>query len=60
MIREVQRIAEHSGLDLALQWDVCLEMIQWDGRVPSMPPLPGWNRSSPAPSRASPDPAGRG
>ena len=26
--------------DLALQWDVCIEMIQWDGRVPNMPPPP--------------------
>jgi hypothetical protein len=42
MIREVERIAKAiPARDLALQWDVCIEMIQWDGRVPSMPPLPG-------------------
>lgn len=41
MIREVGRVCAaipHS--DLALQWDVCIEMIQWDGRVPYMPPPP--------------------
>ena len=42
MIREVERISSAiPHRDLALQWDVCIEMIQWDGRLPHMPPLPG-------------------
>jgi hypothetical protein len=41
MIREVERIwAAIPHADLALQWDVCIEMIQWDGRVPYMPQPP--------------------
>ena len=41
MIREVQRIAAAiPHRDLALQWDVCIEMIQWDGRTPYMPAPP--------------------
>ncbi len=42
MLREVERICAaipHS--DLAIQWDVCIEMIQWDGRAPIMPAFPG-------------------
>jgi hypothetical protein len=42
MLREVERIcAAIPHGDLAIQWDVCIEMIQWDGRVPTMPPFPG-------------------
>jgi hypothetical protein len=42
MLREVERIcAAIPHRDLAIQWDVCIEMIQWDGRVPTMPPFPG-------------------
>ncbi|MFO7276360.1 MAG: hypothetical protein DIU56_004930 [Pseudomonadota bacterium] len=45
MIREVGRIcAAIPHRDLALQWDVCIEMIQWDGRVPYMPPPPDMER----------------
>src|SRR5262249_7955424 len=41
MLREVERIcAAIPHRDLAIQWDVCIEMIQWDGRMPTMPPLP--------------------
>ena len=41
MIREVERIAAAiPHRDLALQWDVCIEMIQWDGRTPYMPAPP--------------------
>ena len=41
MILEAQRIATAiPHRDLALQWDVCIEMIQWDGRVPYTPPPP--------------------
>jgi hypothetical protein len=41
MVREVERIcAAIPHRDLAIQWDVCIEMIQWDGRVPTMPPFP--------------------
>jgi methionine synthase II (cobalamin-independent) len=42
MQREVERIGTAiPHRDLAIQWDVCIEMIQWDGRVPTMPPFPG-------------------
>lgn len=41
MVREVERIcAAIPHRDLALQWDVCIEMIQWDGRFPTIPPIP--------------------
>ncbi len=45
MLREVQRICEvipHH--DLAIQWDVCIEMVQWDGRRESTPPFPGMDQ----------------
>jgi hypothetical protein len=32
------RIPHH---DLAIQWDVCHEMLMWDGRFPFMPRFPG-------------------
>jgi hypothetical protein len=42
MQREIERICTAiPHRDLAIQWDVCIEMIQWDGRVPTMPPFPG-------------------
>lgn len=42
MLREVERIcASIPHQDLAIQWDVCIEMIQWDGRTAMMPPFPG-------------------
>jgi methionine synthase II (cobalamin-independent) len=42
MLREVERIAATiPHQDLALQWDVCVEMLQWDGRWPVTPPFPG-------------------
>ena len=42
MLREVERIcAAIPHRDLAIQWDVCIEMIQWDGRMPTMPPFWG-------------------
>jgi len=41
MIREVERVcAAVQHRDLALQWDVCIEMIQWDGRLPRLPAPP--------------------
>jgi hypothetical protein len=42
MLREVERIASaipHD--DLAIQWDVCIEMVAWDGRRPNTPAFPG-------------------
>ena len=42
MLAEVARIAAaipHE--DLALQWDICNEMVQWDGRWELAPPFPG-------------------
>jgi hypothetical protein len=42
MLREVERICTAiPHRDLAIQWDVCIEMIQWDDRVPTRPPFPG-------------------
>ncbi len=42
MLREVAKIcAAIPHADLAIQWDVCIEMIQWDGRVAIMPSFPG-------------------
>jgi hypothetical protein len=42
MFSEVQRIADaipHD--DLAIQWDVCVEMVIWDGQPSIFPPFPG-------------------
>jgi hypothetical protein len=42
MLREVERIAKaipHD--DVAIQWDVCIEMLAWDGRWQNSPPFPG-------------------
>jgi hypothetical protein len=42
MLREVETIAAAIPRhDLAIQWDVCIEMIMWDGRMPNMPRFPG-------------------
>jgi methionine synthase II (cobalamin-independent) len=42
MLREVQSICSAiPHQDLAIQWDVCIEMIQWDARSALMPPFPG-------------------
>jgi len=30
--------------DLALQWDVCIEMVMWDGRWRGGPPFPGMDK----------------
>jgi hypothetical protein len=45
MLREVERIAEaipHESL--AIQWDVCIEMVIWDGRWPLAQPFPGMDQ----------------
>ena len=42
MLREVQRVCDAIPHEyLAIQWDVCIEMVQWDGRRQSSPPFPG-------------------
>lgn len=42
MIQEVRRIcAAIPHEDLAIQWDTCIEMIQWDGRFAWFPPFEG-------------------
>jgi hypothetical protein len=42
MLREVGRLcAAVPHRDLAIQWDVCVEMVQWDGRLPTTPPFDG-------------------
>lgn len=46
MIAEARRLCEAiPSEDLALQWDVCFEMLQWDGRLPHMPLEPGTERA---------------
>jgi hypothetical protein len=38
MLREVERICDAiPHADLAIQWDVCIEMLMWDGRRPGGP-----------------------
>src|SRR5216117_1480204 len=56
MLREVERILKAiPHHDLAIQWDVCLEMLAWDGRWPTSPPFPGMEQVfSPPTSRDSP------
>jgi len=42
MLREVERICKAiPHRDLAIQWDVCLEMIAWDGRAANAQRFPG-------------------
>ena len=42
MLREVERIcAAIPHDDLAIQWDVCIEMLAWDGRWANAPVFPG-------------------
>ncbi len=41
MLREVATLcAKIPHQDLAIQWDVCPEMVAWDGRLPRMSNLP--------------------
>lgn len=42
MLREIDRIcAAIPHQDLAIQWDVCFEMLMWDGGFAPMPRFPG-------------------
>jgi methionine synthase II (cobalamin-independent) len=42
MLREVGRVCKAiPHHDLAIQWDVCIEMLAWDGRWQNSPRLPG-------------------
>jgi hypothetical protein len=42
MLGEVSRVcASVPHADLAIQWDVCIEMLQWDARTPMVPAFPG-------------------
>jgi len=42
LLREVARICDAiPHRDLAIQWDVCVEMLAWDGRWPNAPAFPG-------------------
>ncbi len=46
MLREVETVcANIPHADLAIQWDVCFEMLVWDGRWAPMHPFPGMERS---------------
>ncbi len=41
MVAEARRVFDAiPHADLAMQWDVCFEMLQWDARLPHMPFLP--------------------
>jgi methionine synthase II (cobalamin-independent) len=45
MLKEVARVCEAiPHRDLAIQWDVCLEMCIWDGRF-RVPPFPGMEQT---------------
>lgn len=45
MLREVERICDAiPHQDLAIQWDVCIEMLMWDGRWPNAQPFPGMDK----------------
>ena len=42
MLREVERVcAAIPHDDLSIQWDVCIEMLAWDGQAANAPPFPG-------------------
>lgn len=46
MLREVGKICDAiPHRDLAIQWDVCLEMVQWDGRFAAFPTFPGMEQT---------------
>jgi len=46
MLREVEAICiEIPHRDLTLQWDICIEMIMWDGRYPRLPAFPGMEQA---------------
>jgi hypothetical protein len=41
MLREIARLcAAIPPAELAIQWDVCMEMLIWDGRNPQLPAVP--------------------
>lgn len=45
MAREVDRLCRAiPHRDLSIQWDVCMEMVAWDGRSPASPPLADMDR----------------
>ncbi len=48
MLREVESlVAEIPAADLALQWDICIEMVMWDGRFTAYPsPFPDFRRAA--------------
>ncbi|MGH2468601.1 MAG: hypothetical protein ACRDGF_00895 [Chloroflexota bacterium] len=42
MLKEAERICKAiPHQDLAIQWDVCIEMVAWDGRAENQRPFPG-------------------
>ena len=46
MLRELEQIcAAIPHCDLAIQWDVCTEMLQWDGRWPMKPAFAGMEQT---------------
>jgi hypothetical protein len=46
LFKEVETIcAAIPHQDLAIQWDTCIEMVQWDGRSSLIPPFPGMEQA---------------
>lgn len=42
MLAEVDALCRHiPAADLAIQWDVCIEMVMWDGGYADIPSFPG-------------------
>jgi len=46
MLGEVRAVCDAiPNKDLAIQWDVCTEMVMWDGGLPRMPGFPGMEKT---------------
>jgi hypothetical protein len=46
MLKEVDRLCRAiPSKDLAIQWDVCIEMVEWDGRWGGRPSFPGMDEA---------------
>jgi hypothetical protein len=55
ILREIQRMVEHiPGRDLAIQWDVCVEVLDLENRLPWTVMEGKWERNTSPISRLSP------
>jgi hypothetical protein len=55
ILREIDKMVGHiPGRDLAIQWDVCVEVLDLEGRLPWTPPDGRWERNVSPISRLSP------